>query len=367
MNSAFWNGRRVLLTGHTGFKGSWLALWLKHLGAEVTGFALPPPAGPNLFEIAKLGELLRSVLGDIGDYDLLHDTIRRAKPEVVIHMAAQSLVRRSYADPIETYRTNVMGTVHLLEAVRRSPSVRAVVNVTSDKSYQNREWDWGYREVDRLGGHDPYSNSKACSELVTAAFRDSYFGQPISAGHHVGVATARAGNVIGGGDWAVDRLVPDILRAVIDGEAVHIRSPNAIRPWQHVLEPLSGYLTLAERLYTQGHAYDGAWNFGPADDDAQPVSWIVEQLTQMWSPPGKWVLSEDQHLHEAHYLRLDCSKARQHLGWRSRWDLREALERIVAWHRAHLAGEDMQVHSIGDIEAFTNAGAKQNESSPWVS
>ncbi|MDR3220765.1 MAG: CDP-glucose 4,6-dehydratase, partial [Candidatus Accumulibacter sp.] len=281
----FWQGKRVLLTGHTGFKGSWLALWLSRLGAQVTGFALPPPTEPSLFDLARIGECLSSVIADIRDADAIHQAVREAQPEIIFHLAAQPLVRQSYLDPVETYATNVMGLVHLFEAVRQSGSARALVNVTSDKCYENREWLWGYREDETLGGHDPYSNSKACAELVTAAYRKSFFNRqdpPIF------VATARAGNVIGGGDWARDRLLPDILNAIAAGTPVRIRHPDAIRPWQHVLEPLRGYLMLAEQLYRDGAACARAWNFGPADEDARPVRWIVERIAAKWPDKIRW-------------------------------------------------------------------------------
>ena len=276
IDADFWRGRRVFLTGHTGFKGGWLALWLQRLGADVTGYALDPPTTPSLFAVARVGAGMRSIINDIRDAETLAQAMREAQPEIVIHMAAQPLVRYSYQAPVETYATNVMGTVHLLEAVRQTDSVRAVVNVTSDKCYENREWVWGYRENEPMGGYDPYSNSKGCAELVTAAYRNSYFNPAQYSQHGVALASARAGNVIGGGDWAEDRLIPDILRAIAAGEAVNIRSPHAIRPWQHVLEPLSGYLLLAQRLIEDGPAHAEGWNFGPSEEDARPVQWIVE-------------------------------------------------------------------------------------------
>ena len=278
VNASFWRGKKVFVTGHTGFKGGWLCLWLQQLGANVTGYALQPPTTPSLFEIAVIGRGMESIIGDIREATTLSDAVRTAQPELVIHMAAQPLVRYSYENPIETYSTNVMGTVHLLEAIRKTQSVKAVVCVTSDKCYENREWEWGYRENDPLGGYDPYSNSKACAELVTAAYRNSYFNPDKYFEHGVAVASARAGNVIGGGDWAQDRLVPDMLRAIECGKPVLIRNPDAIRPWQHVLEPLSGYLLLAESLLTHGPANAEAWNFGPHDADAKPVRWIVDRL-----------------------------------------------------------------------------------------
>ncbi len=358
MNTNFWRDKRVLVTGHTGFKGSWLTLWLSEMGADVTGFALPPVT-PSLFEVAHLNSNIRSILGDIRDAALVLRVFKEAKPEIVFHMAAQSLVRYSYNHPVETYHTNVLGTVHLLDAVRLTPTVRAVVNITSDKCYENREWVWGYREQDPMGGHDPYSSSKGCAELVTAAFRNSYFSPDEYARHHIALASARAGNVIGGGDWAEDRLIPDILRAIIADKAVKIRSPQAVRPWQHVLEPLSGYLLLAERLYTDGPAFAGGWNFGPADSDARPVAWIVDYLTQLWGPTARWTVDDAIQPHEAQYLKLDCAKARQCMGWTPRWSLENTLRHIVAWHRAYESGEDMRQHTIKDIVDFNRSDPGQ--------
>mgnify|MGYP000946328314 FL=1 len=341
----FWRKRRVLVTGHTGFKGSWLCLWLAHLGAEVTGYALEPPTQPSLFELAGVGQLVRSCIGDIRDPDRLQQTFTEAAPELVIHMAAQPLVRDSYRLPVETYAVNVMGTVNLLEAVRQTPSVRAVVNVTTDKCYENREWCWGYRETDPMGGYDPYSSSKGCAELVTAAYRNSFLQES-----GVAVATVRAGNVIGGGDWATDRLLPDLIRALLAGQPVQIRNPQAIRPWQHVLEPLSGYLLLAQRLYEQGAAFAEGWNFGPADEDARPVSWIVQQLCAQWGPEARYIIDSGQHPHEAHYLKLDCSKARMRLGWQPVWGLTTALERIVDWLKVYVDGGDIRRCCLEQIQ-----------------
>ncbi|MGR9577010.1 CDP-glucose 4,6-dehydratase [Pandoraea sputorum] len=355
MSPAFWKGKRVLLTGHTGFKGAWLSLWLRELGADVVGFALAPSTTPSLFEIANVAQDIRSIEGDVRDAALVSRVVSECAPEIVIHMAAQALVRHSYVDPVQTYSTNVMGTVHLLEAIRHTPSVRAVVNVTSDKCYENREWVWGYREQDPMGGHDPYSNSKGCAELVTGAFRDSFFPPQTYDKHGVALASARAGNVIGGGDWAQDRLIPDILRAIEQGQPVRIRSPHAIRPWQHVLEPLSGYLRLAERLWESGPEYVGGWNFGPAADDARQVDHIVGRLTELWGAGAQWVLDDAPVLHEAHYLKLDCSKAHQLLQWRARWRLETALQRIVAWHRAYVDGQDMREHTLSDIRAYAQS------------
>jgi CDP-glucose 4,6-dehydratase len=353
----FWRGRRVFLTGHTGFKGGWLSLWLQRLGADLTGYALDPPTTPSLFEVARVGAGMRSIIADIRDGQALAGAMRAAKPEIVIHMAAQPLVRYSYQAPVETYATNVMGTVHLLEAVRGIDSVRAVVNVTSDKCYENREWVWGYRENEPMGGHDPYSNSKGCAELVTAAYRSSYFSPARHGEHGVALASARAGNVIGGGDWAEDRLIPDILRAIAAGRPVNIRSPQAIRPWQHVLEPLSGYLLLAQRLIEDGPAHAEGWNFGPAEEDAKPVQWIAARLVDAWGEGASWRPDTAPQPHEAHYLRLDCAKANVRLGWRPRWPLECALESIVQWQRAFLRKEDMQAACLRQINEYVGGRA----------
>ena len=355
VSSSFWCNKKVFLTGHTGFKGSWISLWLQQLGAELTGYALKPPTNPSLFEVANVAQGMRSIIGDIRDNSKLINTMREASPDIVIHMAAQPLVRRSYVDPIETYSTNVMGTVHILEAVRQTPSVRAMINVTSDKCYENKEWVWGYREFEPMGGFDPYSNSKGCAELVTSAYRNSFFNPvKFNSEHHVALATARAGNVIGGGDWAEDRLIPDILRAISDGLPVIIRNPNAIRPWQHVLEPLSGYLLLAQKLYEEGIAYAEAWNFGPNDDDSKPVKWIAEHLTHHWGDGASWQLDQSNHPHEAHFLKLDCSKAKMRLNWFPRWDLMHSLEMIIDWQRKWIKKGDMRSATLNQIEQFSS-------------
>ena len=350
MTPSFWRGKRVFLTGHTGFKGSWLSIWLQSLGAEVTGYALQPPTTPNLFEVAGVTTGMTSVIADIRDLPTLQRAMQIAQPDIVIHMAAQPLVRLSYAEPVETYATNVMGTVHVLESVRHTPNVKAVVAVTTDKCYENKEWPWGYRENEPMGGHDPYSSSKGCAEVVTAAYRTSFFQQ-----YGVAVATARAGNVIGGGDWAADRLVPDILRAFEQNQPVIIRNPHATRPWQHVLEPLGGYLTLAERLYSDGQAYAEGWNFGPKDDDARPVQWIVESLVRSWGNGASWQQDGGVHPHEANYLKLDISKANARLGWRPRWSLGTALEHITTWHQAWLAHGDMRQLCLAQIQQYSKA------------
>lgn len=352
MNPSFWQGKRVFLTGHTGFKGSWLSLWLQSLGVQLTGFALPAPTQPSLFEEACVGDGMYSVIGDIRDLSSLQQALLAVKPEIVIHMAAQPLVRYSYQNPVETYATNVMGTVHLLEAVRNTPGVKAVVNITTDKCYENREWIWGYRENEQMGGYDPYSNSKGCAELVSAAYRSSFFHANSYEQHGVALATARAGNVIGGGDWAQDRLIPDILSAFELGKCVDIRNPDAVRPWQHVLEPLRGYLTLAELLFAHGPNFAEAWNFGPHDEDAKPVGWIVEQMAALWGSGAQWQIDTAVHPHEACYLKLDTANARGRLGWRPALRLNDALSLIIDWSRQRLAGADMRELTLAQIGAY---------------
>jgi CDP-glucose 4,6-dehydratase len=361
MRPEFWKDKRVLLTGHTGFKGSWLSLWLQEAGALLTGYALEPETSPSLFRLARVADEMESVTGDVRDLERLSQTVEHARPEIVIHMAAQSLVRRSYSDPVATYATNVMGTVNILEAVRRAEndSVRAVLIVTSDKCYENREWVWGYRENEAMGGYDPYSSSKGCAELVAAAYRRSFFqttnGDEQS---RAAIASGRAGNVLGGGDWAEDRLVPDIIKSWVDGRAVAIRNPGAVRPWQHVLDPLNGYLMLCEKLYEEGEAYAEGWNFGPREEDARSVGWVVERLAELWGGAG-WTRDEQQHPHEAHYLKLDCSKARARLAWRARWNLSQTLEETVRWYRAAQRGEEMRRFSLEQIDAFQTCAGEE--------
>jgi CDP-glucose 4,6-dehydratase len=336
VNPTFWQGKRVLVTGHTGFKGSWLSLWLKRMGAEVSGYALSPPTSPSLYEVAGVSQDIAGIRGDVCDLDAVKQALLAQRPEVIFHLAAQALVRRSYRDPVETYATNVMGLVHLLEAVRQVDSVRAVVIVSSDKCYDNREWVWGYREIDPLGGFDPYSSSKACQELITAAFRNSFFGRDRFPRQGVAVASARAGNVVGGGDWGEDRLIPDVIRAMLAGDVARIRYPLAIRPWQHVLEPLGGYLLLAEKLCgPEGQDYAEAWNFGPAEEAAKPVAWVVERLASLWSEGVRWQQDQNEHLHEAYFLKLDCSKARLRLDWRPRLTLDQTLAWTMEWYQAY--------------------------------
>lgn len=352
MYSSFWKGRKVFITGHTGFKGSWLSLWLQSLGAELSGYALQPPSSPNLFELAKVDRGMHSIQGDIRDAERLQKAMQRAEPEIVIHMAAQPLVRYSYNSPVETFQVNVLGTVHVLESVRHCPSVRTAVCVTSDKCYENREWCWGYRETEALGGHDPYSSSKACAELAAAAYRKSFFEAAGHGGPSVAIATVRAGNVIGGGDWAQDRLIPDIMRAFLEKREVVLRNPEAVRPWQHVLDPLYGYMCLAEKLWEADQEFDGAWNFGPGDEQSRSVAWIVDSLAAFWGDGASWKIVQDHSLHESSQLRLDCSKARHDLHWRARLPLSQALDWTVAWYRAFQQGKDMQAFSRQQINSF---------------
>jgi CDP-glucose 4,6-dehydratase len=342
MNRTFWKDKKVLLTGHTGFKGSWLSLWLQGLGANVLGYALPPPTKPSLFEIAHVADGMTSITGDVRDLEQLEAVFSEHRPEIIIHMAAQSLVSYSYENPIQTYSTNIMGTANILEAIRHSESAKAVLCITSDKCYENREWLWGYRENEPMGGHDPYSSSKGCAELVISAYRKSYFSAKRYQHHGVALASARAGNVIGGGDWAQDRLVPDVMKAFLAHRPVIIRNPDAIRPWQHVLEPLNGYLCLAEQLWVRGPEFAQAWNLGPNDEDAWSVSWVVERLASLWGKDARWELDSTEHPHEATYLKLDCSKAKSLLGWSPKLRLSTALEWIVEWYQGYQQNQDMR-------------------------
>jgi len=355
IDPSFWRAKRVFLTGHTGFKGGWLSLWLASLGAKVTGYALAPNTIPSFFEAAKVeGDLERSHIADIRNLEQLQKAMLEAKPEIVIHMAAQPLVRYYYANPVETYATNVMGTVHVLESIRSIDFVRAAVVVTTDKCYENKEWEWGYRENEPMGGHDPYCNSKGCAELVTSAYRQSYFAPEKYAQHGVAIASARAGNVIGGGDWSEDRLIPDAIKAFEANEPLLIRNPLAIRPWQHVLEPLSGYLVLAQALYQEGPKFDGGWNFGPRDEDARSVQEVINLLIKNWGSAASWIQDQSEQPHEAHSLKLDCSKARQHLAWTPKWNLEKAIHSIADWQRAYQQQSNMHELSLQQIAQYQN-------------
>jgi CDP-glucose 4,6-dehydratase len=343
----FWRGKRVFLTGHTGFKGSWLSLWLSSLGVEVKGYALTPPTTPSLFNEAKIYSLIDSQIGDIRDQDALHESMTTFNPDILIHMAAQPLVRYSYDAPIETYEVNVIGTAKVLEVSRSCANLKAIVNITTDKCYENDGRSEGYKEIDAMGGHDPYSSSKGCAELVTTAYRRSFLQDK-----GIGLASVRAGNVIGGGDWADDRLIPDILRSFEKNKPVVIRNPEATRPWQHVLEPLSGYLILAQKLYKNQKNYAEEWNFGPNEKDVKPVDWILNKMITKW-PNSSWELDQNSNPHEADFLKLDISKAESKLGWNPVWELSQTLEKIIAWHQAWLNKEDMQAVCLAEIEKYT--------------
>lgn len=356
MDREFWKGKKVFITGHTGFKGAWLCLWLYTLGAKPVGYALHPPTNPSLFGLGNLQDIVPTIYADVRDGGRLRQALADADADIVIHMAAQPLVRESYQDPVYTYQTNIMGTVHLLEAVRhlntKGPTrTKSIINVTTDKCYDNREWIWGYRENDPLGGFDPYSSSKACSELVTAAYRYSYFHPSEYDQHQICLATARAGNVIGGGDWARDRLIPDCIRSFPQGDKITIRHPQSVRPWQHVLEPLGGYLLLAQRAYEEGPIYAQSWNFGPAYRDAKPVEWVVRCLCDKWGAVG-YEVDDQSHPHETAMLKLDCSKAVEQLGWMPRWNLNQALDKVVEWMHAYQKREGVRSICIRQIEQY---------------
>jgi CDP-glucose 4,6-dehydratase len=350
VDSSFWNNKRVFLTGHTGFKGGWLSIWLNSMGAQVKGYALAPNTTPSLFFEAKIETLVDSNFGDIRNLNELKKSMMEFNPDILIHMAAQPLVRLSYTEPVDTYATNVMGTVNVLESARSCINLKAIVSVTTDKCYENKEWEWGYRENEPMGGHDPYSSSKGCAELVTAAYRNSFFNSADSAF----VASARAGNVIGGGDWAEDRLIPDILKAFEKNEPVIIRNPLSTRPWQHVLEPLAGYLVLAQALFEKGNDFAEGWNFGPSDDDCQPVSWILDKMVSSWGKGAKWKLDAQNNPHEANFLKLDCSKAKKKLKWQPKWGLEYTTGLIIDWHQKWISSQNMQKHCLKEIEEYLN-------------
>jgi CDP-glucose 4,6-dehydratase len=350
VDPTFWRGKKVFITGHTGFKGSWLSLWLQDMGASVLGYALEPNTTPNLFTKANVAQNMVSEIGDITDLNHITESMTAFNPEILIHMAAQPLVRLSYKDPVLTYATNVMGTVNVLEAARKCTNLKSIVSVTTDKCYENREWAWGYRENEPMGGHDPYSSSKGCVELVTAAYRKSFFNENNTAF----LASARAGNVIGGGDWAEDRLIPDILRAFEKKETVIIRNPLSTRPWQHVLEPLSGYLVLAQHLFDEGSDFAEGWNFGPKDEDCKPVSWILDKMVNIWGNGAKWELDKNNNPHEAGFLKLDCSKAAMRLNWSPKWNLENTLESIINWHQNYLSQKNSQEQCLLEIAKYQN-------------
>lgn len=354
VDKSFWKGKKIFITGHTGFKGSWLCLWLHSSGANITGYSLPPPTVPSLYDLCRIDELLYSITEDIRDGGKLKQALVSVQPEIVIHLAAQPIVRESYRNPAETFGINIMGTVNLLEAVRACPTVRAVVNVTSDKCYENREYITAYRESDILGGYDPYSSSKACSEIVTSSYRNSFFNIKEYDIHEVGLATARAGNVIGGGDWSCDRLIPDCIKALMANNEIIIRNPDAVRPWQHVLEPLSGYILLAQKLYENGPLYSQAWNFGPEEEDPRTVEWIVKKMCEKWSNSSVYRIVEEKHLHEANYLKLDCEKAKAALGWYPRWDEEKAIEKTIEWYKAFSEIRNLRSVCYRQIEEYSN-------------
>jgi CDP-glucose 4,6-dehydratase len=352
VNSNFWKNKKVLLTGHTGFKGSWLSIWLKKLGVELIGFSKDIPTEPSLFELAKVSEDMKSIIGDIRDFSVIQKIIQENQPEIIIHMAAQALVRKSYEDPIDTFSTNIMGTVNLLESLKQSKKTRVVINVTSDKCYENKGIKEKFSENSPMGGYDPYSNSKACSELVTSSYRDSFFNPKEYQKHGVSLATCRAGNVIGGGDWSKDRLIPDIMRGILNNEIIKIRNPNAIRPWQHVLDPLNGYLTLAEKMWSAGNKFSEGWNFGPLEEDEKSVIWIAKKLTKQWSNGIKWSIEDNINPHEENSLRLNCIKANSRLGWISKLNLEQGLEWVVEWYKQYKQNNNMKKITEQQIEEF---------------
>jgi CDP-glucose 4,6-dehydratase len=348
VSSEFWENKKVFITGHTGFKGSWMSLWLQSMGAKVKGYSLEPNTNPNLFTQANVGANMHSEIGDIRDLNQISKSMLDFNPDLLIHMAAQPLVRLSYQEPVNTYTTNVIGTVNVLESARNCKNLKAIVSVTTDKCYENREWDWGYRENEPMGGHDPYSSSKGCAELVTSAYRRSFFSTKETAS----LASARAGNVIGGGDWSDDRLIPDILRAFEKSEAVIIRNPLSTRPWQHVLEPLSGYLLLAQELYVNGDEFAEGWNFGPKEEGCKPVDWILDKMVKHWGDGASWELDKNNNPHEAGFLKLDCSKAVNRLKWQPKWQLQETLELIIDWHQNYLDGKELKEECLKEIKKY---------------
>ena len=350
VNKKFWKSKKVFLSGHTGFKGSWVSLWLQSMGAIVKGYSLEPNTKPNLFTEANVEENMNSEFGDIRNLNQISKSMLDFNPDILIHMAAQPLVRLSYQEPVDTYTTNVIGTVNVLEAARSCPNLKAIVSVTTDKCYENNEWDWGYRENEPMGGHDPYSSSKGCAELVTSAYRRSFFNSEDTAS----LASARAGNVIGGGDWADDRLIPDILKAFEKSESVVIRNPISTRPWQHVLEPLSGYLVLAQELFENGKEYAEGWNFGPKDEDCQPVNWILDKMVANWGEGASWELDKNNNPHEAGFLKLDCSKASNRLKWQPKWSLQQTLKLIIEWHQVYVNKGDVKEQCLIEIKKYSN-------------
>jgi CDP-glucose 4,6-dehydratase len=352
MNKKFWIDKKILLTGHTGFKGSWLSLWLQKLNANVIGFSKSIPTTPSLFELANIESGMTSVIGNVCDYDKLEEVIREYKPEIVIHMAAQAILRESYNNPIETYATNVMGTVNLLESIRKVGNVKVILNVTTDKCYEPNNLSNGHIETDRLGGYDPYSNSKACSELVTSSFRNSFFNFKEDDKHKVSLASCRAGNVIGGGDWGKDRLIPDIMKGVLNNEPIKIRNPNSTRPWQHILDPLNGYLILIEKLWASGTEFSEGWNFGPLKNEERSVKWIIEKIVEQWSKNIKFDIENNSNLHEENYLRLNCTKSHSRLGWKPKLNLEQGLEWIIEWYDQYEQNNNMREVTEGQINKF---------------
>jgi CDP-glucose 4,6-dehydratase len=352
MNKEFWNKKKILLTGHTGFKGSWLSLWLQKLNANVTGFSKSIPTNPSLFELANIENGMTSIIGNVCNYDELEETIKEYNPEIVIHMAAQAILRESYGNPIETYATNVMGTVNLLESIRKVGNVKVILNVTTDKCYEPNESSKGHLETDRLGGYDPYSNSKACSELVTSSFRNSFFNPKEYQKHGISLASCRAGNVIGGGDWGKDRLIPDIMKSILSNGIIKIRNPNSTRPWQHVLDPLNGYLTLVEKLWSSGSEFSEGWNFGPLENNEKPVKWIVEKLVQRWSKDTRVDMDNGVNPYEENYLRLNCIKANSRLGWIPKLNLEQGIEWITEWYKQYEQNNNMREITEQQIGKF---------------